>query len=97
VVAAFLERSRSFEVYSLALLSKPKFWCDEAEVRFVSKRQNVSVVIEDSRVTRLFIGNSLSTAVADRINSLAAAIDVVFLRPGVVACQPSLGGARPCV
>lgn len=77
LVAAFLERSRASEVYSLALLSKPKFWHDEEEIRFVSNRQNVAVVIEGSRVTRLFTGDSLSPAVRDRISSLARAIEVL--------------------
>jgi hypothetical protein len=85
LVRAALERSRAFEVYSLALLSKPMKWADEDEIRFISKRQNVPVVIEGSTVTRLFIGDALAISTRDRITALASGIEIVPRTPSLMA------------
>ena len=49
---AYIDRNAA-DVFELALLSKTSAWADEAEVRFVSKRQAVSARIDGARITRL--------------------------------------------
>ena len=87
LVRAFLDRRKVVEVYGLALLSKPLFWRDEVEVRFVSKRQGVQVVIEDSRITRLFAGDLLPPSLIDRIKVEAGGLPVVARAGTVVSSR----------
>jgi hypothetical protein len=75
---AFIDRNRAQEVYTLALLSKPSSWADEAEIRFVSRRQAVTVMIEGSLITRLILGDGLSARVRARIQEITAAHSVVL-------------------
>lgn len=85
LVRAFLDQSRAAGVYALALLSKPLAWADEAEIRFVSRRQAVQVVIDGSQIARLLLGDSLSPGVAKKINEVAGAVPVASLRDASVA------------
>ena len=77
LLRARLEPNHVAEVYILSLLSKPSFWAPEAEIRFVSKRQNINVVINGSEVTRVILGESLSPAVKDEIVRTAGALPTV--------------------
>jgi hypothetical protein len=58
------------EMYTHSLLTKPHEWASEMEIRFVSTAQNINVRIEDSNVSRVFLGNDLSEAMRGRIASL---------------------------
>ena len=61
-------------VYTVALLSKPPFWAPESEVRFVSRRQNISVQIVSSYISRIILGSDLtrdmSAMIKTFVNSL---------------------------
>lgn len=82
---ARLDRSHAADVYALSLLSKPSFWAPEAEVRFISKSQRTSVMINGSVVTRVVLGDALAPAVAERIDQIAATIPIVSRSSGVTA------------
>jgi len=60
--------------YELSLLSKPLFWKPEQEIRFVSKRQKVNVVIDGSAITRIVVGDRVSRDVRKRIEKIASGI-----------------------
>ena len=60
MLSAFTSRASAKVVYEVALLSKPPSWAAEAEVRFVSKRQNVAVRISDSTIVHLHLGSKLA-------------------------------------
>jgi hypothetical protein len=55
------------EVYSIALLSKPMKWAPEGEVRFISKRQDVSVEILESNISKIIFGKNLPKDKRERI------------------------------
>lgn len=61
-------------VYSVSLLSKPRFWATEAEIRFISKQQNVPVRIERSTISRLILGPRLDPAAKLRVHNLVASL-----------------------
>ena len=61
-------------VYSVALLSKPACWAPEAEVRFVSKRQGVSVQISGSFLSRIVLGQNLSAYARQKIQDLVQSL-----------------------
>lgn len=62
------------EMYALALLTKPQEWAPEEEVRFVSKMQGISVRIEDSNLSRVYLGKNLSETARARITSIIEAL-----------------------
>jgi|GEM_PF-1194718 len=64
------------EIFSLSLLTKYSSWAPEAEIRFVSKMQAVTVAIEGSRITRLILGDRLSPSLRKRIEDLATALSI---------------------
>ncbi|SRR6266545_1624314 len=74
LMRAFLDTSYVREVYSLALLSKPLFWAPEAEIRFISKLQGVSVQVDGSQITCLVVGDALTPSVIERIEYIAASL-----------------------
>jgi len=74
LMRAFLDTSHAREVYSFALLSKPLFWAPEAEIRFISKRQRVSVQVDGSRITCLVVGDALTPSVVQRIEHIATSL-----------------------
>lgn len=74
LMRALLDRNHVREVYALALLSKPSAWAAEEEIRFVSRKQEVLVRIDGSRITRLIFGDGLKPAVKQRIEDIAAAL-----------------------
>jgi hypothetical protein len=80
---ARMDRSNAADVYALSLLSKPSCWAPEAEVRFISRRQGISVVIDGSVTTRVVLGDALTPAVIERIRQIAAAIPIVSRGSGV--------------
>jgi hypothetical protein len=58
-------------VFKVALLSKPPRWAPEEELRYVCKRQDVSISFESSRISALILGGSLSQGMRARIEALA--------------------------
>jgi hypothetical protein len=77
LLRAHLDPSRVSEVYALSLLSKPKFWEPEGEIRFVSQKQKVGVVIDGSAITCVILGNSLAKTVADQVSGVSGAVPIV--------------------
>ncbi len=71
LMRAFLAANHVREVYSLALLLKPRFWAPEAEIRFISRLQGVSVQIDGSQITCLVVGDALAPSVRQRIEHIA--------------------------
>jgi hypothetical protein len=69
-----LDRSHVEQVYKVALLSKPPNWAPEAEIRFVSKMQNVSASFDRSRITSLILGPSLSVEASSKIKQIAESL-----------------------
>lgn len=67
------------KVYA-ALLTKMKRWEPEGEIRFISKRQEVEIVIDGSTVTKVILGSNLDQLVAVRIEDLAGAVPVATSR-----------------
>ena len=74
---ARLDPRHASEVYAVQLLWKPTFWAPEEEIRFVSKRQRIGLVIDDSVVTRVIVGRALTPDAVDRIRQMAGVIPVV--------------------
>lgn len=74
LLSSFTRRSSPKLVYEVALLSKPASWAAEAEVRFVSKRQNVSVQIEDSQIVHLHIGPKLPASSVSQLRTLVGTL-----------------------
>lgn len=70
---AFIDPQKVREVYALALLTKPASWAAEEEFRFVSRKQEVLVRIDRSKITRLIFGEALPATVRKRIEEIAAA------------------------
>ncbi len=76
------DRHFAARVYA-ALMTKTKRWEPEGEIRFISKRQQVEVVIDGSRVTKVFLASKLDQLVAMRVEGLAGAIPVATYRTPV--------------
>jgi len=74
LMRAFLDSNHVREVYTLALLSKPISWAPEEEIRFVSRKQEVLVRIDGSKITRLILGEALTVPVRKRIEEIAAVL-----------------------
>ncbi len=53
------------------------FWAPEAEIRFVSKRQNVSVVIDGSVISSVVLGEALDSQMREMIRAVAPTIPMV--------------------
>ena len=58
------------------LLTKTKYWECEREIRFLSKRPQVEVVLDGSTVTRVVLGPRTDRSVAARVEDLAGTISV---------------------
>lgn len=65
-----LPQGSAAAVFEVALLSKPPQWAPEEELRYVCKRQEVSVSFQGSRISALILGTSLSRATRARIDTL---------------------------
>lgn len=65
------------QVFAVSLLSKSSSWEPEEEIRFISKRQQVNVVIEGSEITRVIIGPAVAPARTDLIRQIAGDVPVV--------------------
>ena len=70
------DREAASEFYVLSLLSKPKSWEPEGEIRFVSKKQSVNVAIKKSQITRVILGDALPSDLRARVRELALSIPV---------------------
>jgi hypothetical protein len=92
---ARLDPQHAADVYAVSLLSKPSFWEPEQEIRFISKRQRVNLVIEGSHITRVIMGPMVEQTTIDRIRQMADKIPVVLdestRRPNI-GLQPSAAG-----
>jgi len=74
LLASSWDPASSQAVYSVALLSKLQSWAPEKEVRFISKLQNVSVHIDDSKISRIVLGSGLTPDMAARIGILTKSL-----------------------
>lgn len=74
MLKSYIDHSSTQTVYTVALLSKPLIWAPEREVRFISRRQNVTVSISGSRISRLILGPSLATDMAAKIENFVASL-----------------------
>jgi hypothetical protein len=72
LLGSCLEGPYAKEVYSVSLLSKTQQWAPEAEIRFVSRRQNVFVCIDGSHISRLFLGPTLEPRHQLRIQEIVS-------------------------
>lgn len=61
-------------IYDVALLSKAPYWSSEAEIRFVSQKQNVMVRIKDSQISAIILGALLDSAVRRRIEEIVKSL-----------------------
>ena len=77
LLRSYFDRAHAAKLYELSLLSKPLSWAPEEEIRFVSKRQNVNVVIDGSAITRVVVGDALSREVYVQLEQLAGTIPLV--------------------
>ena len=66
-------------LHYVTLLSKSLYWKPEGEVRFLSKRQQIEVVIDGSQVTRVYLGPSVEPRSASQVRSFAARAPVSVL------------------
>ena len=71
------------------LLTKTKYWECEREIRFLSKRPQVEVVIDGSTVTRVVLGPMADRSVTAIVEHLARSISVSRIDAGVLtpACS----------
>jgi len=69
---AFVGRGNGQVVYDMALLSKPSFWANEEEIRFVSKGHSIQVAIDRAQVTCVYLGNTLKPDVREGIQRMVA-------------------------
>lgn len=69
------DRHAAVEVYA-TMLTKTRRWEPEGEVRFISKRQRIEVMVDGSTVTRVVLGPRISPAAEAVVRALAG--------PGVV-------------
>lgn len=74
ILASYGDTASVQAVYSVALLSKSQRWAPEEEVRFVSKRQNVNVYIDGSKISRIVLGSCLAGDLTARIEALAKSL-----------------------
>ena len=64
------DRRYAAVVYA-TILTKTTFWTSEEEIRFLSKRQGLEVVIEDSAVTQVTVGQHVAPSGVARIREIA--------------------------
>jgi hypothetical protein len=74
LLASYIDYASTQTVFTVALLSKPQFWAPEAEVRFVSIRQNATVQIAGSKISRIVLGSALASDMSERIEALAKSL-----------------------
>jgi Protein of unknown function (DUF2971) len=71
-VDSFLESvlspDKAFDTYSSILLTKTRKWSREEEIRFVSKRPEVSVII-DGHITEITLGNRVPSHAAQQLEA----------------------------
>lgn len=65
------------------LLTKTRCWAPEREVRFLSKRQQIEVIIDGSDVTQVFLGSRVHPLIATRTRSISGGIPVVQFETAV--------------
>lgn len=81
LMRAFVDRNHSQVVYDMALLSKPRSWEAEEEIRFVSQQHSITVAIDRAQVRRLFLGDLLKSDVRARIERIAHPVQLVDRYP----------------
>lgn len=70
------ERDAAVGVYA-TMLTKTTYWQGEEEIRFLSKRPEIEVRIDGSKITGVVLGPRVSTAVEAAVRQLADHIPVV--------------------
>jgi hypothetical protein len=75
VLEASLDAGAATSVYRVALLSKPLRWQEECEVRFVSKRQNVSIKLDASPIRSITLGRALTSEMVSAVSGIVANLD----------------------
>ncbi|MEQ1912362.1 MAG: hypothetical protein ABMA15_26305, partial [Vicinamibacterales bacterium] len=80
LVTARVDQQSREKVYAVALLSKSRRWQSfdweaEQEIRFVSKAQNVNMVIDGS-ISRVILGSALDDSAVRRGQVIAGSIPV---------------------
>lgn len=81
------ERDAAVGVYA-TMLTKTKYWEPEEEIRFLSKRQQVEVRIDDSTVTSVVLGPRATATAEATVRQLAGHIPVVRVANGLTsACS----------
>jgi hypothetical protein len=90
LLQSFLDTSQVPVVYSVALLSKTPNWSPESEIRFVAKKQNVSVRIEGSRISCVVLGPHLSHEAQQRIESIINSCGLTLHSRGTGYASPSI-------
>jgi hypothetical protein len=76
LLRAFLDRNDAQIVYDVALLSKPRTWASEVEIRFVSRGHSILVAIDRAQVSCVFLGHALRADVRARIQQIAAPVPI---------------------
>jgi hypothetical protein len=74
LLRAFVEPGYGQKVYNLVLLSKPRSWANEEEIRFVSQAQAISVSVDRAKVTCVVLGDALKPDIRKKIEGLAATV-----------------------
>lgn len=75
VLEASLDTGTATSVYRVALLTKPLRWQEECEVRFISKRQNVSIKLDASPIRSIILGRALPSEMVDEVRGIVANLD----------------------
>ena len=76
LMRGFVDRNYAQVIYDVALLSKPRIWEEEEEIRFVSQRHSITVAIDRAQVRRIFLGNVLRSDVRERIQRITHPVSV---------------------
>jgi hypothetical protein len=66
---AYFNRREVDRVIQRTLFTKTKTWCDESEIRFVAKRQDVSMVM-DCAIRQVAFGNRVHAEVREELTGL---------------------------
>lgn len=74
LLRSVLDPSHRKQVYEVASLSKPPHWSLESEIRFVSKKQNVAVSLNGSRISSLILGQNLTVESSQTINRIVESL-----------------------
>lgn len=75
VLEASLDAEVATPVFQVALLTKPLCWREECEFRYLSKRQNVSIKLDASRIRSITLGRALTSEIVREVRGIVANLD----------------------